>query len=404
MATNSLPLELIERILVYLDPIHVSKFAQTCRGARRVVYGPGDEWLWREMYLALPLDDPRVCVWMDGEEVVAREVQRIVRAWTVVENVNVCRGVEEYVEVVKTMLDVVSCVPVLKVGEAGRWSGGGEVSKNLLWGSAVMKGGGFLDFVEGGGAGISLKGMKREERMMKERLHTYFGVTEGDVKGEGRVRCQAYVYDMGRYGWENEFGPFDEVGRVDWEHVRMLKQVMTLKGSGGEEGEGGEEEPVLLMSLPFTQIMGVEAGEWGGVRDWAGVAGRWKVSYIFSNYHDLMSEWSFRTGELDTSIFETESFREVYRVLDVDLMITHTVPDEEHPKWPVIYFAGEMLGTSSTMTGHVKMTPDKQVKWSFVSVGVQIGGLRSAYGIIGAWTTIFHDDGDPIGPFWLRAV
>lgn len=57
----------------------------------------------------------------------------------------------------------------------------------------------------------------------------------------------------------------------------------------------------------------------------------------------------------------------------------------------------------------------------FSSQGVQVGGLQSSFGVLGAWTTIFHDDDDPVGalphlnfnswridiplvlgPFWLR--
>lgn len=29
--------------------------------------------------------------------------------------------------------------------------------------------------------------------------------------------------------------------------------------------------------------------------------------------------------------------------------------------------------------------------------GIQIGGLRSEYGVLGSWTTIYHDEDDPVG-------
>lgn len=54
----------------------------------------------------------------------------------------------------------------------------------------------------------------------------------------------------------------------------------------------------------------------------------------------------------------------------------------------------------------------------YSSEGVQVGGLRSFYGVLGSWTTIFHDIDDPVGeyvqdrqtnpfsklqgPFWMR--
>lgn len=31
------------------------------------------------------------------------------------------------------------------------------------------------------------------------------------------------------------------------------------------------------------------------------------------------------------------------------------------------------------------------------SEGVQVGGLRSTFGVLGSWTTIFHDADDPVG-------
>ena len=35
----------------------------------------------------------------------------------------------------------------------------------------------------------------------------------------------------------------------------------------------------------------------------------------------------------------------------------------------------------------------------FSSEGVQIGGIGSAYGVLGTWTTADHDFGDPVGKF-----
>lgn len=52
------------------------------------------------------------------------------------------------------------------------------------------------------------------------------------------------------------------------------------------------------------------------------------------------------------------------------------------------------------------------VQWHFVSgeagnatwssEGIQVGGIRSLFGVLGTWTTVFHEDDDPVGPFWLR--
>ncbi|KAF8625986.1 hypothetical protein AX17_006710 [Amanita inopinata Kibby_2008] len=449
-----LPLELIERVLVHLDPIDVSRLAQTCRLAHSVVYDSGDDTLWRSLYLAQPLDDPRRCVWYNGQPKTEpidwkAEVQRVVRAWTVVESVAHhrrhgrvgWRGMRdgEYGEVLRTLVDIVSCVTLLRERKSIE-----DVSESLLWAAAVLRLG-FLDVDPASAFGVRLT---REERQLRARLHVMFGVTRRDLRKRARVRSRAYVYDLRRYRWDNDFGPFDETGRVDWEHVRMLQHVVAMHVLGPvveaeyqaegeeEEEEGGEdrigayEYALFGMSMPYTQIVASEE-EAEARGDWAGVAGLWNVSYCFCEYGDLMrynessvssffsvKHFVFKasilpgTEELDASVFESETFLEVFRTLEVELVVTHTMPDPEHPTKPVIYFAGEMRGTASTMTGRVQMTPDEQVKWSFVSgdegnavwssVGVQVGGLRSSYGVLGAWTTIFHDDDDPFGPFWLR--
>ncbi|KAI0336211.1 hypothetical protein GY45DRAFT_1316324 [Cubamyces sp. BRFM 1775] len=59
---HSLPTELIERVLTFSDPRAVSRYAQTCRFARRLVYEPKDHFLWRELYLGRPFDDLRKAV------------------------------------------------------------------------------------------------------------------------------------------------------------------------------------------------------------------------------------------------------------------------------------------------------------------------------------------------------
>lgn len=33
------------------------------------------------------------------------------------------------------------------------------------------------------------------------------------------------------------------------------------------------------------------------------------------------------------------------------------------------------------------------------SLGVQIGAVQSTFGVLGTWTTVFHDEGDPVGMY-----
>ncbi|KAI0374541.1 hypothetical protein BV20DRAFT_961744 [Pilatotrama ljubarskyi] len=59
---HTLPAEVLERVLIFSDPRDVSRYAQTCRFARKLVYEPKDHFLWRELYLGRPYDDLRKAI------------------------------------------------------------------------------------------------------------------------------------------------------------------------------------------------------------------------------------------------------------------------------------------------------------------------------------------------------
>ena len=35
------------------------------------------------------------------------------------------------------------------------------------------------------------------------------------------------------------------------------------------------------------------------------------------------------------------------------------------------------------------------------SEGVQVGPVQSTFGVLGTWTTVFHDEGDPVGMYLI---
>jgi hypothetical protein len=53
-----IPTEVTEHVLTFLHPLDVAKFLQTCRLAYTLVYGTPDQYLWCELYLRYPFDDP----------------------------------------------------------------------------------------------------------------------------------------------------------------------------------------------------------------------------------------------------------------------------------------------------------------------------------------------------------
>src|ERR1700691_5374266 len=61
-AVLQIPAEVIEHALTLLHPIDVSHFSQTCHSAHTLVYGASDQYLWRQLFLTHPFDDPRKAV------------------------------------------------------------------------------------------------------------------------------------------------------------------------------------------------------------------------------------------------------------------------------------------------------------------------------------------------------
>ena len=89
-------------------------------------------------------------------------------------------------------------------------------------------------------------------------------------------------------------------------------------------------------------------------------------------------------------------------------------PSGRHPeRKPTIHFEGNTLGGGSNearVRGTVHDEGDEVVRWSVSSIvggemrwhteGVQIGGVQSAAGWVGCWTSPAHETYDPAGPNW----
>lgn len=113
------------------------------------------------------------------------------------------------------------------------------------------------------------------------------------------------------------------------------------------------------------------------------------------------------------SLFDDPDYEEVFRYLDVQFKVTKYTPNPQFPSRPTISFSGDIRGVYM-MKGTVSMTTEKEARWKFASGengnliwssdGVQIGSVESTFGVLGTWSTVFHEDGDPVGPFWLRKV
>ncbi|KAG6816407.1 hypothetical protein H0H87_006211 [Tephrocybe sp. NHM501043] len=422
---TSLPNEVIEQLLLRLDPIDVARVSQCCRLLRLVLYNPKDQALWRELYLDLPLDDPRNCVSLQG----ARRndidwrglLQRFIRVRTVLCDPSLARP-GETLATLQSLLELVTWVPPLVDIDDFH-----NISLNLAWVVATLRGTSFFEDIE------FSRDTGEEERQLAARLHTLFGLTAQDITVAGRVRSRAFLYDLRNYCKENLWGPKTVDGGINWIHIRAIHHVVSMHIVDLQEMEGANFEfAIFPMSIQTTQIVLPPELNPDEEEDWAGIMGLWQVSFCFCDHTELLkynASAPNADGTLDTSVFEAMDFGEVYRTLNVTVTKIHTVPDPKYPKRPVIHFMAEMPDTASSMKGTVRMTADDQVMFHFISgqndqavwysLGIQVGGLRSPYGVLGAWGTDFHEPDDPVGepvfsmpkasaslyilgPFWMR--
>ncbi|KAL4081186.1 hypothetical protein J3A83DRAFT_4083853 [Scleroderma citrinum] len=429
---TDLPLELIEHILYTLDPLDVSRIAQSSQLFRELIYGTRCcQQFWRGLYLAQPLDDPRRTVTHLGYPRMAEtsninwqgELQRIIRARTVVLNSCACRE-GEWGDVLKTLLDVATTLPPVPFQESDC------TSRNVVWVLNLLHEGAFFDFGEEI-HGRSRPDLTTEELQLLARLHTWVGLTRRDLTHpQKRIASRAFVYDLRNCGPTNHFGPFmmDGSMRVDWKYMQALAHVYGMVWIEIEREDMGEyddfgvdgdvEQRRSPFSLTFCQCVIPPGMNLDMEQDWAGIEGLWYIGYCFLDHREFLSKGFFASSPylsssppLDTSIFEGDDVSETHASVVVYFRVIGVEPDPVHPTRPKINYAGELDGKFS-MLGSVKLTPDDQVWWHFGGgngdqpvwncEGIGLGGVCSQAGVLGVWSTVFHDAEDPVGPFWMR--
>ncbi|KAL4073348.1 hypothetical protein V8B97DRAFT_1954221 [Scleroderma yunnanense] len=358
---TDLPLELIEHILYTLDPLDVSRIAQSSQLFRELIYGTRCcQQFWRGLYLAQPLDDPRRTVThlgyprstqtspgsrirtattltaaaatahlpVDANDVAIHsmaetsninwqgELQRIIRARTVVLNSCACRE-GEWGDVLKTLLDVATTLPPVPFQESDC------TSRNVVWVLNLLHEGAFFDFgeeIHGEGSqhgrewrweaerdvgsywqGRSRPDLTTEELQLLARLHTWVGLTRRDLTHpQKRIASRAFVYDLRNCGPTNHFGPFmvDGSMRVDWKYMQALAHVYGMVWIEIEREDMGEyddfgvdgdvEQRRSPFSLTFCQCVIPPGMNLDMEQDWAGIEGLWYIGYCFLDHREFL--------------------------------------------------------------------------------------------------------------------
>jgi len=401
----SIPLEILEQVLLELDPVDVAAISQICVSFAEMLYRSSSDLFWRKLYLTLALDDPLRCLDHLGNPLDRidwrRELQRVIRARTIVKKPELCRT-EERCAVWRTILHLAThTVPLLSVASD-------DLSYNLVWLGSLLRGGMLLEH--------SLWDLSDEERQLRAQFHTLFGLTAADFKPQRRVDTRCAVYALRRYSQSNFYGPFlaDGSERVDWEHMLAIQHVMSMHAVPELSPEDLNNNVYIgsPMSLPFCNSIVEQGLKLDETEDWAGVEGKWLCSFCFCDHRDLLvfNNFAVVAGPLRRGVFEDPEFVEAFTVLEMHFRVTSTERDDDHPTRPIIHFAGTTNDSHAEMEGWVKLTPEGNIRWHFVSnqvwssEGIQVGNIRSAFGILGIWTTVHHERSDPVGPFWLRKL
>ncbi|KAK5998638.1 hypothetical protein PT974_01019 [Cladobotryum mycophilum] len=255
-----------------------------------------------------------------------------------------------------------------------------------------------------------------EVRQQSAKLHCLRGQP---ILNVGRLRSTSTypyacskVYDLRNYTTLTKWGPFmdDESGRVDWEKVEailvvlgnnvMSKRLSRVFNDIWESPFTGSW-PKSFISSPASDISSLDA------IDPYGITGTWYRVVCFLDYNDFFS-FNYPPSEA----MRAQAFRPPSTIV--------APGPEYHQDYPVVHFKGCSRplddawddNASSAIRGVVGMTKEGEVRWTTYSIfhgqerwkseGVQIGGMRSARGVVGNWFDRDYDPHGPVGPtaFW----
>lgn len=274
-----LSLEIIDCLLFALDPLDIARVSQTSRFFYEIIYGPLNRQFWRGLYLAQPLDDPRKAVTrlghcrddIDWKE----ELQRIVRARTVMNHPAVCRR-EERCQVLRTCIDLITNISPISSPD-----GIGKMSRNLRWMQHLIGDGAFLERE-------SWEALSGEEDQLLARLHALYGLTRRDFRSERRRASQAFVYSLRHHTAQRAYGPFmpDGSKRIDWVFISMfaLDLGRLLVDTDDKDGECY----FYPLGLMFSQSIIPRGLNLDKEDDWAGMEGLWSVRYGFIDHREFI--------------------------------------------------------------------------------------------------------------------
>ncbi|RDA96106.1 hypothetical protein CP533_1802 [Ophiocordyceps camponoti-saundersi (nom. inval.)] len=451
-----LPPEILHHIFRWLSPLELLLLPLVCRVFRH--YVKGNRALFHDAYKLL-LDTPH-----DGDVALDWEVElrRIARLESICQRSTAAEKESELEFVSETVDRLLSLAR--SHGRTSDNSHTHAASRNAQvlarlfkepsTREAFLQRSFLFERVRGGdGATLRLTDPPKRHHQLSAKLHCLYG---RPILNIGRLRstrtypyAASKVYDLRHYTARTRWGPFLDDGSdgVDWEKVEAalvvlgynlsLRRVMKLFADVWDSPFSGTW-PRSYISSPGPSLTPIEAS------DPYGVTGTWYRPFLpraapqlrgrltlsaqvicFLDFNDFF-KFNFPVGPGFGQALNIPrpplNVGEATRLIVMRIHVTAVEPPgpEDGQSLPVVRFRGMSRSlddswddnANSDIRGTVRLTRQGEVRWTTVSVvhgeerwrseGVQLGGVRSARGVVGNWFDSNYDDQGPAGPtaFW----
>ncbi|KAF7562514.1 hypothetical protein G7046_g1626 [Stylonectria norvegica] len=437
-----LPAEILHHILQWLYPADLGTLPRVCRALHSFVKADGK--LYRDIYLR-NLDEPK-----DVNLDWARELHDLVRLQTICRRPDAADKKHELGFVHDTVTRLLKNAS--PSGEEQDWPTTYLPSHNAALVTQLFESDSTIEaFLQRSFLfervrnevhhPIRFDGVPKEVHQQSAKLHCLYGKP---ILNVGRLRSKrtypyacSKVYDLRQYTTRTMWGPFmnDDTDRVDWEKVEAILIVL-----------GHNINKTWSDTLGFRDVWDNPfCGSWSGSHDassrgaaailWRtvsapldakdpyGVTGTWYRVVCFLDYNDFFS-YNFDAGDLigpDTPRPALD-VGEALRLIIMTIRVTgiEAPGPDDGQDLPVVHFRGVSRAMEAdldddleiTTRGSVRLTKEGEVRWTTFSIfhsqerwrseGIQVGGVRSARGVVGNWFDSDYDMHGPAGPtaFW----
>jgi hypothetical protein len=272
-----LPTELVQYTLTFCRPKDVAAFSRTCRQSHTLVYESEGQFLWRELFLAVPFDNLATCPDRDPKSPCdwEGELQSRTRAETLVtlsyDDMRT-RDHDSISNAFDTLIRVLLTSP-----PAG--------SKNLGWlATTAARSFVFNDYDH---FPRFLSNTQPVHQLLALSWDTWgLGMSMGGLKERILEDARYFVYNLSKYSAKSNWGVFCLSGSeggvpiftANWEHIKHCMVIILRHGEGVDLPPFGFRNAIAY-TAPDSRL---RAGD-----DWAGVEGVWLRDVCFLDYSTL---------------------------------------------------------------------------------------------------------------------